>query len=101
MRPGQLGAGDVTLHQFVPREVWVGGAPVAEHAQVHQETHTGILRGVHQRLGLVVHRRGVAGHHEQPVDALERGGEGVGVVEIDTDRFLFLLDPLLDGGLAA
>lgn len=92
---------DVTLHQFVPREVGVGGAPITEHAQVHKKADPGVLGGVHQGLGLVVHRRGVAGHQEYPVDALQRAREGVGVIEVDVDRFLPLFDPLLNGRLAA
>jgi hypothetical protein len=65
-----------------------------------QEADPGVLGGVHQGLGLVVHRRAVTGHEEQPVDALQCAGEGVRVIEVDLDRFLSLLPPLLDGGPA-
>src|SRR6266536_2771536 len=69
----------------MPGEMRVSRTAVAEDAQVDDMRDAGISCRVGDGFRLVRHRDGVAGHHEQPIDALQRGPEGPRVTELQTN----------------
>src|SRR5260370_686826 len=99
--PGDAAALDVALDELLPLEVGLSGPAVTVASQVHQLPDAGVRSRVGDRLGLVAHGDRVAGHDEEPVDAVQGGGEGAGVIEVEAGCGEAPVSPLIDGGLGA
>ena len=73
---------DVALHKLVPGPVADGGVVPPARTEMHHVLHAGFFRLVDKCLALAQHVHGVAGDQQGAVDALQRRGQGVFLVEV-------------------
>src|SRR5258707_4476381 len=83
--PRHTAALDVPLDHFMPGEVWIGRAAVAEDAQMHDKLQTGVGRGIDNRLTLMDHFYRIPGCQEEAVDSGQSGWEGSSIIEIQEE----------------
>ncbi len=94
--PRHTAALDVPLDHFMPGEVWIGRAAVAEDAQMHDKLQTGVGRGIDNRLTLMDHFYRIPGCQEEAVDPGQSGWKGSSIIEIQKDGVLAFLAPYVD-----
>src|ERR1700732_403679 len=94
--PRHTTALDIPLDHFMPGEVWIGRAAVAEDAQMHDKLQTGVGRGIDDRLTLMDHLHRIPGCQEETVDPGQGGRQGSRIIEIQTDGVFAFLAPCVD-----
>src|SRR5260370_12921217 len=82
--PRHTAALDVPLDHFMPGEVWIGRAAVAEDAQMHDKLQTGVGRGIDNRLTLMDHFYRIPSCQEEAVRPGQNGPKRSSIIDIPT-----------------
>ena len=78
--PGHTAALNIPLDHFMPGEVWIGRAAVAEDAKMYDKLQTNVGGGIDNRLTLMDHLHRIPGCQEEAVDPRQGGRKGSGII---------------------